>query len=317
MRRQPQFIPVALIVLFLSVVARAQPATQPAALPPGVRLVPNIEYAKPDGHSLLLDLYLPAHADADHPIPLIVWVHGGGWVMGDRHDRTALPLAAHGYAIASIEYRLSQTAPFPAQIEDCKAAVRWLRSKARLYNLDSGHIGAWGGSAGGHLVALLGTSADVKELEGTEGNLDYSSRVQAVCDWFGPSDFTSIIQQSKASPVTIAIQWDAADSYGAKLIGGPLADNPAKAKAASPITYVSKDAPPFLIMHGDRDPLVPLAQSQELHDALKKAGVDATLVVIPGAGHGLGGPQIMQTVEDFFDKQLKPAAGNGQIRNHK
>jgi len=307
------------MILLIAPFAHGQPATQPAQLqlPPGVRLVPNIEYAHPGGHSLLLDLYLPEHHDNDSAIPVIVWIHGGGWVQGDRHDQFAVPLAGHGYAIASIEYRLSQVATFPAQIEDCKAAVRWLRSKAKLYNLDSAHIGAWGGSAGGHLSALLGTSGDVKELEGTEGNLDYSSRVQAVCDWCGPGDFTTIIEQSKASPVTMAIRWDTPDSYGAKLIGGALNENIAKARAASPITYITKDAPPFLIMHGDRDNLVPLAQSQELRDALQKAGVEAKLVVIPGAGHIFWSPQIFQTVEEFFDKQLKAPAGNGRAGNHK
>jgi acetyl esterase/lipase len=320
MGRLLQSIAVPLLFL-LSSCARAQPApaqpvpaTQPAPfqLPPGVRLVPNIEYARPDGHSLLMDLYLPEQATIDHPIPVIVWIHGGGWVMGDRHDHFAAPLAEHGYAVASIEYRLAQVATFPAQIEDCKAAVRWLRSKAKLYNLDSAHIGAWGGSAGGHLSALLGVSGEVKELEGTEGNLDYSSRVQAVCDWCGPSDFTTIIEQSKHMQVTSGIQWEAPDSFGAKLIGGAIPKNLAKAKAASPITYVSKDSPPFLIMHGDRDPLVPLAQSEELLDALQKAGVQAKLVVIPGAGHIFWSPQIMHTVEEFFDKELKPeGSGNG------
>ena len=319
MRRLLQSLAVLLLLLLATAtLAQPAPATQPSQfqLPPGVRLVPNIEYANPDGHSLLMDLYLPDRANPNHPFPVVVWIHGGGWVQGDRHDHFAAPLAQDGYAVASIEYRLAQVATFPAQIEDCKAAVRWLRSKARLYNLDSAHIGAWGGSAGGHLSALLGTSGDVKELEGTEGNLDYSSRVQAVCDWCGPSDFTTIVEQSKHMQVPSGIKWDAADSYGAKLIGGAIPQNIAKAKAASPITYVSKDSPPFLIMHGDHDNLVPLAQSEELRDALQKAGVQAKLVIIPGAGHIFWSPQIFQTVEEFFDKQLKPPAGNARNGNH-
>jgi alpha/beta hydrolase fold len=145
----------------------------PPLLPDGVRLIPDLEYAHPDGHSLLLDLYVPPRGD--QPAPIILWVHGSGWDMGDRHDRTAVPLTAYGYAVASIDYRLSQQATFPAQIEDCKAAVRWLRAHAKGYNLDGDHIGAWGASAGGHLVALLGTSGDVKELEGDEGNLEVTA----------------------------------------------------------------------------------------------------------------------------------------------
>jgi acetyl esterase/lipase len=296
----------AVFVLTLCGLAYAQqPATSPPSLPKGVKLVPNIEYANPQNHSLLMDLYLPEKADAGAPLPVILYVHGGGWSAGDRHDRTAVALVPHGYAVACIEYRLSQVAQFPAQIEDCKAAVRWLRAKAKLYNLDPLRIGAWGPSAGGHLVALLGTTGDVKELEGTEGNLDYSSRVQAVCDWFGPTDFSVIGDQAKHLPVPSAIQHDAADSPEAKLLGGPIAEQKEKVRQANPISYITKDDPPFLIMHGDRDGLVPLAQSEMLRDALQKAGVQATLEVIPGAGHGFGGAKIMQAVQDFFDTQFK------------
>ena len=287
--------------------ATAQEPQRPAAppLPAGVKLIPNLEYASPGGHSLLLDLYLPT--SIDKPVPVIMFVHGGAWLGGDRHDRTAVPMAAQGYAVASIEYRLSPVAPFPAQIEDCKAAIRWLRAHAKAYSLDTTHLGVWGSSAGGHLVALLGTTGDVKELEGDEGNLDYSSRVQAVCDWFGPTDFQSISAQAAQLPFPSAIKHEAPDSPEARLIGGAVADNPEKARAASPITYISKNDPPFLIMHGDRDPLVPLAQSEEFRDALHKAGVPVSLEVIQGAGHGFGGPKVMARVQAFFDEHLKPA----------
>lgn len=285
----------------------SQPATRPAApaFAPGVRLLPNIEFARPEGRSLLLDLYLPENSDPQHPIPLIVYVHGGGWAGGDRHDRTAVPLVTHGYAVASIEYRLTDVAKFPAQIEDCKAAVRWLRSKAKLYNLDGTHVGAFGPSAGGHLVALMGTAGEVKELEGTEGNLDYSSRVQAVCDFFGPTDLTVITEQFKAMPVKSVLDHEAPDSFAGRLLGGPISQNKDKARAANPITYITKDCPPFLIMHGDHDQLVPVGQSEILRDALQKAGVEATLVIVPNAGHGFGGPKVQQTVLDFFDTHLK------------
>ena len=293
--------------------ARAQdpkPARPAPKLPPGVKMIPNIEYANPDGHSLLLDLYLPENAP--ERLPVIMWVHGGGWEGGDRHDRIAIPMTTHGYAVASIDYRLSGIAKWPAQIEDCKAAVRWLRTHARAYGLDPMHIGVWGASAGGHLVALLGTTGDVKELEGNEGNPDQSSRVQAVCDFFGPTDFLVINEEAKKGPVPPAIQHDSPNSPEAHLLGGPIQENKDKARSANPITYVSKDDPPFLIMHGDHDPLVPLAQSQLLLDALKQANVPAELVVIPSAGHGFGGPKVMEQVTKFFDKYLKPPPKDGE-----
>jgi acetyl esterase/lipase len=301
-------ISVALLLLALVVNARADDAkrlSRPGQrLPAGVKMIPNVEFAHPEGHSLLLDLYLPTESP-QAPLPIVMWVHGGGWEGGDRHDQIAVPMVIHGYAVASVEYRLSQVAKYPAQIEDCKAAVRWLRAHAKAYGLDPNRIGVWGASAGGHLVALLGTTGDVKELEGDEGNLDQSSRVQAVCDWFGPTDFLKINAQAKKGPVPQGIQHDSPNSPEAHLIGGPVQENRDKATAANPITYISKDDPPFLIMHGDHDPLVPLAQSELLLDALKKADVPAELLVIPNAGHGFGGPKIMEQVETFFDRYLK------------
>jgi acetyl esterase/lipase len=219
-----------------------------------------------------------------------------------------MPLLADGYAVASIEYRLSSQAIFPAQIHDCKAAVRFLRANAARYHLDPNCFGAWGSSAGGHLAALLGTSGGVKELEGSAGNLEQSSRVQCVCDWFGPADLTTIVAQSGPE---IKVPHDTADCPEAHLVGGPLGENLAKARLASPTTYVNKEAPPFLIMHGDRDDAIPLAQSQQLDAALRKAGVETTLIVIHGAGHGFGGPaawarpDLSQPVKEFFDKHLK------------
>ena len=175
--------------------------------------------------------------------------------------------------MASINYRFSQHALFPAQIEDCKAAIRWLRANAKKYNLDAGHIGVWGASAGGHLVALLGTTGGVKELEGKGGNLDQSSRVQCVVDWFGPTDFTKMGGWQ-----------DKPDSPMARLVGGPVKDKPELAVKANPITYVGKDSAPFLIMHGEEDKLVPMNQSELMDEALRKAGVESTLVRIPKAG---------------------------------
>jgi acetyl esterase/lipase len=236
--------------------------------------------------------------------------------MGDRHDRTALPLTAFGYAVASIDYRLSQQATFPAQIQDCKAAVRWLRAHARRYDLDGAHIGFRGASAGGHLVALLGTSGGVKELEGDEGNSDVPGRVQAVCDWFGPTDLTKIDtrawykalridRQPASQPVPSAHHRGGGDSFEGRLLGGAPSEVKEKAVRASPIMYVSKDDPPFLIMHGDRDPMMPLDQSKILRDALRNVGVEVKLQVVRGAGHGFGGAEIMEAVRQYFDMHLK------------
>ncbi len=196
-------------------------------------------------------------------------------------------------------------------IEDCKAAIRWLRANATKYQLDAGHIGVWGESAGGHLVAMLGTAGNVKELEGTGGNLDQSSRVQCVVDWFGPSDLA-----------TMGGSHDNPGSPEARLIGGPLGENTEKARKASPLTYVGKDCAPLLIMHGDQDHTVPLQQSEVLAGALKKAGVEVKLVVVKDNGHGGPGfnsPENRKRIEDFFAKHLgkdRPAAKAARRRSN-
>ena len=258
-------------------------------LPPGVTALRDLEYVT-NGHARHhLDLYLPEKAT--HPLPVIVWVHGGGWTGGDKASMPLLRLATNGYAIAAINYRFSQHAIFPAQIHDCKAAIRWLRANATKYNLDRDHFCAWGASAGGHLVALLGTTAGVKELEGTEGNLDQSSRVQAVIDWYGPTDFLTV----------------GAKGTRTSLLGGDPQTHQDAARKASPMTYVSKDAAPFLIMHGDQDKTVPISQSETFAAALKQAGADATMVVVEGAGHGgakFTSPENLKKIEAFLQKHL-------------
>ncbi len=247
---------------------------------------------------MLLDLYLPENREK--PVPLIIWIHGGAWLGGSKNGPSpALRFTADGYAVAHLGYRLSQEAPFPAQINDCKAAVRWLRANAKKYNLDPDKFVAWGSSAGGHLVALLGTTASVAELEGTVNDLKESSRVQAVVDWFGPTDFLTIGNAESD------IAHNAPDSPESKLIGGAIPENKEKAAKASPITYVSKDAPPFLIMHGDHDRTVPFNQSEVFYAALKKAGVDVTFLPMKGAGHGFGGPDAIKPVQQFLERCLK------------
>src|SRR5713101_8014594 len=184
------------LVLLLGAIpgARGQRPAPRQRLPDGVKALRDLEYVKGGHERQKLDLYLPEKSDG--PLPLIVWIHGGGWIGGNKENPPGLEFLNRGYALASINYRLSQHAKFPAQIEDCKAALRWLRANAKTYNLDPDRIGVWGESAGGHLVALLGTTGDVKELEGEEGNPQQSSEVQAVVDWFGPTDFLKIGEQS-------------------------------------------------------------------------------------------------------------------------
>ena len=242
----------------------------------------------------MLDLYLPSNVD--HPVPVVVFIHGGGWYEGDKSECPALPMVPKGYAVASINYRLTGQARFPAQIFDCKAAIRWLRAHADQYHLNGNKIAVWGESAGGQLAALLGTSGGVHELEGNLGANDQDSRVQAVVDWFGPANFLPAGNKDALSAEAVRA-----------LVGllGALPDKaPVLARAASPITYVNKNAPQFLIMHGNQDHLVPLAQSQELDAALKKAGVPSQLIVVNGAGHDEFQPRENEVVYNFFQRLL-------------
>jgi len=260
-----------------------------------------------------LDLYLPGKPDRS--VPLVLWVHGGGYRAGSKWSDLGLPhappvaLVADGFAVASIGYRLSEHATFPAQIEDCKAAVRWLRAHAAEYGLDQARFGAWGPSAGGHLVSLLGTSGEVKELETLPENAGVSSRVQAVCDWFGVSDFLLLDSHAHASGGNV--MHDAADSPISQLFGGPIQERREAVRRANPMTYVSADAPPFLIVHGARDTTVSVLQSKLLHEALRKAGVDSTLDIIPDAGHGgepggevFASPERYEQAREFFIRTL-------------
>jgi acetyl esterase/lipase len=294
------------VLMAMASVASAQPPGP--GLPDGTRVHRDLEYV-PGGHARQrLDLYVPEKADA--PLPMIVWIHGGAWMAGSKDGGVpALPFLGKGYAVASINYRLSQHAVFPAQIEDCKAAIRWLRANARAYHLDPERIGVWGASAGGHLVALLGTSGGVRDLEGKGGDADQSSRVQAVVDFFGPTDF---LQMDAHAAPGARLKHDAADSPESRLIGGAIRENAEKVGRASPVRYVTGESPPFLIVHGEQDPLVPFHQSELLYDALKRARGDVTFYKIAGAGHG--GPEfntdmMRAAVQAFFDRHLKPRSG--------
>ncbi|TML14312.1 MAG: alpha/beta hydrolase [Actinobacteria bacterium] len=257
-----------------------------------------------------LDIRLPPEGQG--PFPLIVWVHGGGWERGDRGlhpQHPALALVTAGYAVASIDYRLRSEAIFPAQIADVKAAIRYLRANAAALRIDPTRIGAWGDSAGGHLVALLGTSGDVAPFDDPAlGNQGYSSRVQAVVDWYGPASFTTFDTQLAADQCAKRIA--GSESTESRLVGASIAVRPDLARAASPITYVSADDPPFLIEQGKKDCAVPWQQSQELADSLAATigAPNATLVLFDDAQHGgaeFASASNVNRIVSFFDAHLR------------
>lgn len=279
--------------LFLALPAIAQPA-----LPPNTKVERDMAYVAEPHERQKLDLYVPP---SDASLPLIVWVHGGAWRGGDKSRCPALRFLEKGYAVASLNYRLSQHAVFPAQIEDCKAVVRWLRAHAGDYGYDGDRIGVWGASAGGHLVALLGTTGDADRF--VEGPYpDVPSNVQCVVDFFGPTDFDRIQEQAGEKS---RLDHNAPDSPESQLIGAPITENPEKVAKANPITYITPQDPPFLIVHGDEDYVVPLGQSELLHDALQEAGIQSRLHVVKGGGHGFQDREVDVLVEQFFKEHLK------------
>ncbi|MFT5091587.1 MAG: acetyl esterase/lipase [Porticoccaceae bacterium] len=260
----------------------------------------DIEFAKVDGHSLKLDLYRPVGATSPQ---LVVWVHGGAWRAGSKDGMPLGELVRRGFAIASVDYRLSPVAKFPAQVHDCKAAIRFLRAKAKQYGYDASRIGIAGSSAGGHLVAEIGVTNGHPKLEGTVGeHLDQSSSVHAIVDYYGPTNFLTILKQS--TPHGLSVRVPALQL----LLGSQPEENPALAKLASPVFHVDKNDPPLLIIHGDQDPQVPINQSHELHGHYKEFGLPVRLEVIHGGAHG--GPKFyddarIKLVERFFEKQLR------------
>jgi len=258
-----------------------------------------------------LDIYLPDTGNG--PFPVIVSIHGGGFEMGDKADgqvNAMLEGLKRGYAVVSVNYRLSGEAVFPAQIQDVKAAIRFLRANAKTYKLNPDKMASWGGSAGGHLAALLGTTGDVATFDDpTLGNARYSSRVQAVVDWFGPIRFDQMDAQFQASGNGRASH-SAATSPESRLLGKAVTQAPELVKRASPATYISKNDPPFFLEHGTADPMVPTEQSKNFYAELVKVlGEDkVALTLLEGAGHG--GPQFetpenLKKVFAFLDKYLK------------
>ncbi len=294
-------------VLIACLAVLASPALTRADKPtPAVRVERGLSYGKGGDKDLKLDLAMPKSGDG--PFPAVVCIHGGGWRGGSREDlakrdkslgdRSFIEtLAAHGYVAVTISYRLAPAAKFPAQIEDCKAAVRWLRANAKKYKVDPKHIGAVGASAGGHLASLLGTTRKKDGFEGKGGHAGESSAVQAVVNFFGPTNFNDK-------------DWseDVEKFFLVPVLGATYKDKPERYRRLSPINYVSREAPPFLFFHGTRDPLVGLRHPRQLAEKLKKVGVSARVVEMEGEGHGWSGKKMVQTLDQtiaFFDEYLK------------
>jgi acetyl esterase/lipase len=262
-----------------------------------VRLERDVTFGKGGDVELKLDLAMPA--DGKGPYPAVLCIHGGGWRGGQRQDLDKLIdlLAKKGFVAATCSYRLTDKAPFPAQIEDCKAAVRWLRANAAKYRIRSDQVGAVGFSAGAHLACLLGTADKSAELEGRGGNAEQSSRVQAVVSFFGPSDFT-------VKTWTKGVE----DYFLVPFFGGSFEEKKDLYRKASPLIYVTKDDPPFLFFHGTKDTLVGIENSEKMVNKLHDVGISARLVAMPDEGHGWGGEKLGITLDQtarFFAEKLK------------
>jgi acetyl esterase/lipase len=250
------------------------------ALPAAEPTKHDIEYARVDGFSLQLDLYLPEKPVAAKS-PLVVYVHGGGWGSGSKRDMPLAALVCKGFAAVSVNYRLSGEAPFPAQIHDIKAAIRFLRAHAAELGVDATRIAISGSSAGGHLAALVGVTNGVKDLEGTVGdNLTQSSDVQAIVSFFGASDLQTILGQS--TPNGRELRMAALQ----KLLRCQPDENPELARQASPVFHVDPSDPPLLLIHGNADPQMPFEQSVELKKAYEAVHRSVRLEIIPGGKHG-------------------------------
>jgi acetyl esterase/lipase len=278
-----------------------------------VQFIADQVYSRAGGKDRLADIYLPQAQG--RKVPIVLWLHGGGWRFGDRRLAPDLSrfLAERGFAMVSIDYRLSDEATFPAPVIDVKTAVRWVRSVADKYSFDSEKIGLWGSSAGGHLAACAALSSQDQFM--SEEHSGFSSAVNAVLDGYGPTDFAMIdadrgkplAAQSDAESILVKDVLPANDpnSFESRLIGAAVGNSPSKAQAANPINYVRAGAPPFLIMHGQSDPLIPWQQSWLLFEALDRRSNDATLILIERLGHG------------FFNRPNLDAVEPGKITIHR
>ena len=224
---------------------------------------------------MLMDVFIPKNRNTT-PTAAVLWIHGGGWEHGDKSGNSGAQFLANaGFVTASLTYRLSAEAPFPAQIEDAKCAIRYLRANAAKYGIDPDRIGAAGSSAGGHLAELIATADQNAALEGNGGWPNVSSKVQAAVSYFGPSDLTASATQFPKETAEVI----------ARFIGGTESEKPALYRKASPILYVSKSAPPLLLVHGESDADVPFEQSVLMFESYRRAGLPVEFIAVENAGH--------------------------------
>lgn len=283
---------VALLIGFIPALVRAE-----AKAPDDVEFSRDVVYGKGGGEDLKLDLARPKTRPT-HPAPCVVVIHGGGWSAGKRQDldNVTWELARRGYVATTIEYRLAPAHRFPAQVEDAKCAVRFLRAHAKDYGIDADRIGTVGFSAGAHLAMMLGVTKKEDGLEGEGGWADQSSRVQAVVSFFGPVDLLA----ADLPPVSIEILRN--------FLGGTAAAKHDDYRRASPLTYVRSDAAPMLLLQGTSDPLVPWTQATAMTAAMTKAGAEGRVELLVGQGHGWGDDELRRTAEEafqFFDAKLE------------
>jgi acetyl esterase/lipase len=309
--------PKQLITLSLLSIIVALGACQPSFQ---VKTLKDLQYRSlASGESsrpFLLDFYLP-RIPSGKPVPVLVYIHGGGWMINSKDICPGYDFAQHGFAVACVNYRYSSEAHFPAQIQDVQEAIRWLKAHADLYKLDRDRIGVFGDSAGGHLSALLGTAGDDPRLLGKTHYPQFSSQVQAVVDWYGPTDFLQVPPAFTGSPTPENLArnrgnpWMTYSEAVYRLLGGLARDRKSLATLANPIAYIDPKDPPILILHGDQDRVVPLGQSELLAQALKAQGVEVEYKPIPGLGHryrlenGEIDPQLFEPTLDFFKRHLQ------------
>jgi acetyl esterase/lipase len=287
------------------------PVDRNAHVPPGICVHRDLEYVPGGGLAQSLDVYVPQQTGLE-PLRLLVWIHGGGWWKGSKeHAGQAINYALRGYVVASLAYRFSTVAKFPAQIQDCQAAIRWLRGNCHTYRIDPERIGVWGSSAGGHLANLLGTAGGQEAFAPIGQHADQSDRVQAVCAYCGPSDLHAFRAHAGQNPeVKSLVEFNTPKDPYSAVLGIPLGQDAGREKSASPAHYVRRDVnnPSFLLVHGTHDQHVPFEQAQHLAKVLRAHGASVTLQRLPGGDHKTHQfylPSVLKLVESFFDKTLK------------